>query len=67
MKEQKKFGRKLKLHKETIAQVNGKSMTEVAAGSGDTCGATACCCDTTIPVPTGQNPCPVPFTEPPRC
>jgi hypothetical protein len=67
MKEQKKFERKLKLHKETIAQVSGKSMREVAAGSGDTCDNTACCCETTIPVLTWQNPCELPFTEPPRC
>lgn len=65
MKTQKSFERKLNLKKETISRLNDRKMIEVAGGSGDTCNTFVCCCDTSVPIPTGQNPCPIPFTEAP--
>jgi hypothetical protein len=65
MKKQKRFNRRLNLSKETIAQLSDRSKIKAAGASGNTCLHTCTCCDTTIPVPTGQNPCPIPFTESP--
>lgn len=68
MKRQKKFGRKLRLNKETIAVLNGKNMVKVVGGET---GGTCTCCDTSITTSetcytceTCQNPCPVLITEP---
>jgi len=73
MKTQKSFSRRLKLSKETVAYLGDKNMYEVMGGN--TAGSNPdCCCNTTEPpvtfeppCPTLQNPCPVPFTEPPKC
>jgi natural product precursor len=63
MKTQKSFSRRLKLSKETIAQLGDRNMNEVKGG--DTASAPHCCCNTTEIIVTNQNPCPVPFTEAP--
>jgi hypothetical protein len=64
MKKQKKFERKLKFKKETVARLNHNNMNNVnggiSAGSNP-----ECCCNTSDPPETKQNPCPVPFTEAP--
>ena len=57
MKTQKSFSGRLKLSKETIAQLGGKNMNEVKGGESGTF--PGCC------IPTHQNPCNVHFTEDP--
>jgi hypothetical protein len=71
---QKKFGRKLRLNKETIALLNDRGMVKVVGGA-TVVSVPECCCDTTevtnrtcptmVTCATCVNPCPVPFTESP--
>lgn len=51
MKEQK-----LVLNRETVRSLTDEELDDVNAASGATC-VSICCCNTSQPVPTHQNPC----------